>query len=117
MKSNRVTRPVLLHPHSKSKSKSTSKSKSKSKKKQKKFNPIEYLNTLIDMQNTVEFSNKKKTKPKRNISSALTVATPHIENTLSSAKIRSKSSQGYYRKKHHISIKEAMTINLDNIIT
>ena len=56
--------------------KSKSKSKSKSKKKVKKFNPISYLNTLIDLQNTVYFSNKKKQNTKRNLSSALTVATP-----------------------------------------
>lgn len=60
------------------KNRSKSKSKSKSKKKTKKFHPINYLNTLIDLQNTPYFSNRKKIQQKRNISSALTVATPAV---------------------------------------
>lgn len=76
MKSNQTTSRNIQSNRSKKKSKSKSKSRSKSKNKQKKFNPINYLNTLIDMQNTVSMSSKKRKKSNREISSALTICSP-----------------------------------------
>ena len=58
------------------KRKQKSKKKSKSKSKEKKFNPVEYLHALIDLQNTNFSTNKKKGAATRDISSALTIATP-----------------------------------------
>lgn len=60
------------------KKKTKSKKKSKSKSKEKRFNPVDYLNALIDLQNTTFSTNKKKGLPKRDISSALTIATPAL---------------------------------------
>lgn len=81
------------------KKKQKGKKKSKSKSKDKKFNPVEYLNALIDLQNTTFSTTRKKTAATRDISSALTIATPALDKTISSTKIRSKSSFSQYRKK------------------
>lgn len=85
----------------KNKSPSTSKSRSKHKKKQKssKFNPINYLNGLIDLQNNNYNISKNKIVVKRDITSALTIATPILETTQPSTKVRSKSSYSQHRKK------------------
>ena len=98
------------------KRKQKTKKKSKSKSKEKKFNPVEYLHALIDLQNTNFSTNKKKGATTRDISSALTIATPILEKTISSGKIRSKSSFSQYRKKNN-GLKEAMKINLNEVIT
>ena len=63
--------------HSPSKT-TTKKSKSKSKSKEKKFNPKDYLEALIELQNTNCSTNRKKKNTKRDISSALTIATPAL---------------------------------------
>ena len=81
------------------KKKQKGKKKSKSKSKDKKFNPVEYLNALIDLQHTTFSTTRKKTAATRDISSALTIATPALDKTISSTKIRSKSSFSQYRKK------------------
>lgn len=83
------------------KNKDTTKSKSKSKYK-KKIGPSQYLQALIDLQNTNCSTNRKRKNAKRDISSALTVATPALEKTISSSKIRSKSSFSQYKKKASI---------------
>ena len=46
----------------------------------------------------------------------MTIATPALEKTYSSSKIRSKSSYSQFRKKN-TGLKEAMTINLEDVIT
>ncbi len=75
------------------------------------------MEALIDLQNTNCSTNKKKRNTTRDISSALTVATPVLEKTISASKIRSKSSFSQYRKKCNGTLKEPMTINLCAIIT
>jgi len=52
------------------------KSKSKSKEKAQKIISKEFLDALIDLQNTNCSTNRKKKSIGRDISSALTVATP-----------------------------------------
>ena len=93
------------------------KSKSKSKSKEKKFNPKDYLEALMDLQNTNCSTNKKRRSTKRDISSALTIATPVLEKTISASKIRSRSSFSQYRKKFASTAREPININLEAVIT
>ncbi len=58
--------------------KSKSKSKSRSKDKNKKFNPFQYLNSLIELHEHSYDTGKKKINNKRDLSSALTLATPAL---------------------------------------
>lgn len=64
-------------PSKKDNIKTSTKSKSKPKPK-KKINPTQYLQALIDLQNTNCSTTRKKKSTKRDISSALTVATPAL---------------------------------------
>ena len=84
--------------YKKQNNKEGTKSKSKSKFN-KKIAPSQYLQALIDLQNTNCSTNRKGKNTKRDLSSALTVATPALEKTISSSKIRSKSSFSQYKKK------------------
>lgn len=69
-------------------------------KEKKKFDPLDYLNALTSLQNTFSYStSRKKTHTNRDISSAMTIATPALEKTLSATKMRCKSSHSQYRKK------------------
>lgn len=66
-------------PNSPTKNTNTKKkSKSKSKEKPKKFNANDFLQALIDLQNTNCSTNKKKRNTGRDLSSALTSATPAL---------------------------------------
>lgn len=94
-----------------------SKSKSKSKEKTKRFTPQDFLQALIDLQNTNCSTNKKKRNTTRDISSALTIATPALQKTISSTKIRSKSSFSQYRRKATGSNKQPLALDLCAIIT
>lgn len=53
---------------------------------------------------------------KRDLSSALTLATPILEKTISSTKIRSKSSISQMRRKT-IYLREVLKMDLENFIT
>ena len=61
-----------------SKSRSKSKNKSKSKDKKNKFNPLEYLHSIIEEmhENSYETTKKRSINTKRDLSNALTLATP-----------------------------------------
>lgn len=72
-------KPATSPPkNSNPKKKSKSKSKSKSKEKPKKFSAQDFLQALIDLQNTNCSTNKKKRNTTRDVSSALTIATPAL---------------------------------------
>ena len=48
-------------------------------KEKKKFDPLDYLNALTSLQNTFSYStSRKKTHTNRDISSAMTIATPAL---------------------------------------
>ena len=64
-------------PNKKDTHKTAKKNLNKSKPKNK-INPTQYLQALIDLQNTNCSTNRKKKTTKRDISSALTVATPAL---------------------------------------
>lgn len=76
MISRGVKKKPATSPLKSNNSKKKSKSKSKSKEKSKKFSPKDFLEALIDLQNTNCSTNKKKRNTTRDISSALTIATP-----------------------------------------
>lgn len=97
--------------------KTNNKSRSKSKSKEKKFNAREYLEALMDLQNTNYSTNRKKKCTKRDISSALTIATPALEKTTSASKIRSRSSLSNYRKKFSSTARGPINLNLEAVIT
>lgn len=103
------------------KAKPTHKSKSKahSKSRDKKFNPHEYINSLIEEFHDHPFHTVRKRPPSTHRlerSSALAYTTPITERTISSSKIRSKSSYSQYRKKS-IPMRDILRVDLDNVIT
>lgn len=105
MNSRGLKKKPATSPLKPNNNKKKSKSKSKSKEKSKKFSPQDFLEALIDLQNTRCSTNKKKRNTTRDISSALTVATPALEKTISASKIRSRSSFSQYRKKCNVGSK------------
>ena len=95
------------------------KGKSKHKSKEKKFNPLEYLNCLIDDMHDHRFNTVRKRGPltaKRELSSALAYATPVTDHTINSSKVRSRSSYSQYRKKS-VPLKDVLRVDVGNVIT
>lgn len=93
------------HPQPLRKHAPAGKAKSKRKRRPSKaFNPLEYLNSIIEELHDKGLENgsthrKRPPSTKRDLSSALTLATPALEKTISSSKVRSKSSHSNFRKK------------------
>ena len=112
MKPRHVDKQTNSRPKSRSKSGSGSRSKSKKKKP---FDPIKYLNAVIDL--PVLAPAKRKKQRGRDISSAITVATPVLSQNVSSVKLRSRSSYSQYRKKDSVVMKDLLNVNLFDIIT
>lgn len=107
----------ILTPKQKNNNKN--KHKVKSSTKEKKFNPLEYLNSLIEDIHDNRFDTVRKrvnSTSRQERSSALAYATPITERTASSSKVRSRSSYSQYRKKS-IPLRNAFRIDLKNVIT
>lgn len=110
---------ALNTPHPKPKNIHKNKCKVHSKSKDKKFNPLEYLNSLIDEIHDHRFDTVRKRPPSSHRlerSSALAYTTPITERTASSSKVRSKSSYSQYRKRS-MPLRDILRVDLDNAIT
>lgn len=93
--------------------------KPKPRAKDKRFSPLDYLNSLIEVahdhrQETVRKRGHSVTK--RELSSALAHTTPHSERTVSSAKLRCKSAFSQNRKKS-VTLKDPLMLDLNGLVT
>lgn len=105
-----AAKPVLLRK---------GKLKGKQKPKDKRFNPLDYLNSLIEVahdhrQETVRKRGHSVTK--RELNSAQGHTTPHSERTISSSKLRCKSAYSQYRKRS-VNIKDPLFLDLKGLVT
>lgn len=107
--------PTNLKPRTSNKNKT----KLHSKSRDKKFNPLEYLNSLIDEIHDHRYDTVRKRPPSTHRlerSSALAYTTPITERTVSSSKVRSKSSYSQYRKRS-VPLRDILRVDIDHAIT
>lgn len=110
---------TLNTPNPKPRTTHKNKSKLHSKSKDKKFNPLEYLNSLIDELHDHRYDTVRKKAPsihRLERSSALAYTTPITERTMNSSKVRSKSSYSQYRKRS-MPLRDILRVDIDHAIT
>lgn len=110
---------ALHTPIPKSKHTPKNKPKTHSKSKDKKFNPLEYLNSLIDEIHDHRYDTVRKRPPSSHRlerSSALAYTTPITDRTASSSKVRSKSSYSQYRKRS-LPLRDILRVDVEQAIT
>ena len=108
-------------PTPKSKSASKHRVKKQPKNRDKKFNPLEYLNSLlVEIQESTPHTARKRSghTTRRELNSAMAYTTPQTDRTAGiSTKSRIRSAYSHRRKTTTTTLKEVLKVDLEKAIT